>query len=1319
MFTSLQSNDKAPLNLQAAISKPSHLIVQDILDSLQSRLDDCLAGDRRQLRHRLQGLQRRLTNDQPIDKGLAELQTAIASSCERRRERLARLPVPSFNADLPLNRQRERIAATIRSHPVVVICGETGSGKTTQLPQICLSLGLGAAGMIGHTQPRRIAARSVAVRIAEELYTPLGGAVGYKVRFSDRVGPDTVIKLMTDGILLAETQSDRDLEQYEVILIDEAHERSLNIDFLLGYLHRLLPRRPELKVIITSATIDPERFSRHFHNAPIIEVSGRGYPVDIRYRPLLAEDEDGRDRDLQQAILDAVDEVSRIDRGDILIFLSGEREIRETSESLRKHHPPDTEILPLYARLSAAEQNRVFQPHGRRRIVLATNVAETSLTVPGIRYVIDPGTARISRYSHRSKIQRLPIEKISQASANQRAGRCGRVSAGLCIRLYSEEDFSIRPTFTDPEILRTNLAAVILQMSVLRLGEIEDFPFIDPPDSRLISDGFQLLFELGAVDAQRQVTELGRQLARLPIDPRLGRMILAARQESCLSEVLIIASALAVQDPRERPLERQQAADELHRRFRDERSDFLALLNLWHHYHEQARRLSRNKLRQLCEDEFLSFVRLREWHDLHQELHALVTATGFHPNQEPAEYEPLHRALLAGLLGHLGVKQEDPSWLGARNRRFYIFPGSGLFKKGPKWVMAAELVETTKLYARTVARIDPAWIEALAGHLLKRSYSEPHWEKRTAQVAATERVTLYGLPIVAGRKVNYGPIDPVLSRELFIRHALVQQEFHCQAPFFLHNRQLLAEAEELESKGRRRDLLVAEEVLFEFYDRRLPTGIYSGPGFEKWRRQVEQREPQLLFMSRELLLAPQAETITAEQFPDYLDLDGLRLPLSYRFAPGEEDDGVTLSVPLAALNQLDPRRLQWLVPGLLGQRLTALLKSLPKALRRHVVPVPDYVAVLLETLQPGNVSLTQAMAAQLYKITGVAIPPEAWRPELAPGHLQMRLRVLDADGQVLAEGRELQSIQERLQGQAQASFAALPPPEFERDQVRDWDFGELPDYVEFSRNQVTLKGYPALVAQADGSLALRLLDSPERAEQALRQGLRRLIMLKLRDKMKYLRQNLPAFQTMSLHFLKVGTQEDLREDLITAIVDRAFLGDAPLPRTPTAFTECLEQGKQRLLPVANEYGELVRQILRAYHEIRTMLAGAVPFSWSEAVRDIEEQLERLIHTGFIAHTPWFWLQQMPRYLKAIQVRLQKLKQAPDRDRHWRGEIGWQWEQCKRQLNQNAERGLDDPELEQFRWMLEEYRVSLFAQELKTALPVSVKRLEEQWKKVKA
>ena len=1292
--------------------------MQYTLNALQVLLDDCLCRDRNGLRRRLQGLRRRLQAGKPIERSLEQLGVEIADSSACRAAQRAHLPTPLFAEDLPVNQRRDEIAAAIRANQVVVICGETGSGKTTQLPKICLSLGLGAAGTIGHTQPRRIAARSVAARLSEELKTDLGGLVGYKVRFSDRLGPDTVVKLMTDGILLAETQHDRDLTQYEVIIIDEAHERSLNIDFLLGYLRRLLPRRPDLKLIITSATIDPERFSRHFNDAPIIEVSGRTYPVETRYRPLLTDDEDDRDRDLQQAILDAVDEVSRIERGDILIFLSGEREIREVAESLRKHHPPDTEILPLYARLSTTEQNRVFQPHGKRRIVLATNVAETSLTVPGIRYVIDPGVARISRYSHRSKVQRLPIEKISQASANQRAGRCGRVSAGVCIRLYAQEDFQSRPDFTEPEILRTNLAAVILQMSTLGLGEMDAFPFLDPPDSRLITDGFRLLFELGAVNDVRQVTDLGRQLAKLPIDPRLGRMILAARQEGCLTEVLIIASALAIQDPRERPLEHQQAATEKHRRFWDAQSDFQALLNLWNYFHEQSRHRSKNQLRNLCREEFLSFVRLREWHDLHQQLYGLVTEMGLRPNEEPASYEPLHRALLTGLLGNLGIKQEDQSWLGARNRRFYIFPGSGLFKKGPKWLIAAELVETARLYARTVAKIDPDWIEPAARHLVRRSYSEPHWEKRVAQVAATERVTLYGLPIVVGRRVNYGPLDPVAAREIFIRHALVEQEFHCKAPFFQHNRELLLEMEELEAKARRRDIRVDEAVLYHFYEERVPAGIYSGPQFEQWRTQAERENPRLLFLTREALLVKE-EAATAMRFPDHLDNDGLRLPLSYRFEPGAEDDGVTLTAPLAALNQIDLRRLEWLVPGLLEQRLAALLKSLPKALRRHFVPVPNYVKVLMEVLTPGKVSLTEAMAVQLFRITGVAIPPDAWNPAAVPDHLRMRFQVLDPAGKALAQGRDLEVIRARLREPARQSFAALPTGEFERDEVRDWDFGELPEQVEFARNGITLKGYPALVVEEGGKLALRLLDCPQRAQTALRLGLRRLLAVRLRDQVKYLKQNLSGLQTMSLQYVGVGTQEDLREDLLAAILDRAFLEVGPLPRNQAEFETRLERSKARLLPVANEVCDLTGQTLAAFHAVRKILNGDIPLGWMEAVADSREQVDRLIYPGFVSRTPTEWLRQLPRYLKAIEVRLQKLKQAPERDRQRRGEIAGLWEECKVLLQRHANRGESDPELEKFRWMLEELRVSLFAQELKTAVPVSVKKAEEQLKKVRS
>jgi len=1287
------------------------------LTALQNRLAECPTHDRVRLASRLRGLQRRLHQGKPVDRGLEQLTNELEAAAVRLDERRARLPVPTFDDHLPISAHRQAVAAAIRDHQVVVLCGETGSGKTTQLPKICLSLGLGAAGLIGHTQPRRIAARSVASRIAAELRTTVGGQVGYKVRFSDRIGSETIVKLMTDGILLAETQSARQLDQYEVLIIDEAHERSLNIDFLLGYLKRLLPRRPDLKLIITSATIDPERFSRHFDHAPIIEVSGRTYPVELRYRPLLAAEEDERDRDLPQAILDAVDEVWQQGPGDILIFLSGEREIRETAESLRKHHPPNTEILPLYARLSATEQSRVFQPHGRPRIVLATNVAETSLTVPGIRYVIDPGVARISRYSPRGKVQRLPVERISQASAQQRAGRCGRVMAGICVRLYSEEDFQSRPAFTDPEILRTHLAAVILQMCALNLGRPEDFPFVDPPDSRQISDGFRLLFELQAVDEQRGITELGRQLAKLPVDPRLGRMLLAAQQESSLREVLIIVAALAIQDPRERPLEKQQAADEKHRRFRDEQSDFMALLKLWDYYHEQARQLSKNQLRNLCQADFLSFVRMREWHDLHRELLGRVAEMGMRLNEEPASYGGLHRALLTGLLGHLGLKQEEHAYLGAHGRNFYLFPGSGLFKKRPRWVMAAERVETTRLYARTVARIEPDWVEGLAGPLLKRSYAEPHWEKRSAQVAATERVTLYGLPIIAARRVNYGRLDPALARQVFIRQALVVGEFHCKAPFFQHNRQLLEELAELETRARR-DLTADEEALYRFYDERIPEGVYSGPSFEAWRKKAERRHSRLLFLDRETLLAPARTAVDGENFPDHLDLDGLKLPLTYRFTPGAADDGVTLTIPLAAVNQVDPKRLDWLVPGLRAERMAALLKSLPKALRRNFVPVPNYVQALLEVIEPGEQSLTRAMAERLHRMTGVQIPEDAWNPEAAPPHLRMRFRVVDAEDQERVVGRDWETIQQQLRGAARAGFAALPTPEFEREQLRDWDFGELPEEVSFVRNDIQLRGYPALVAEADGALALRILDSPARAEAATRAGLRRLIGWRLGPVFKSLARDVPQFQRMTLHYLGLGTQEQLREDLLNAILDRAFLTNEPLPRDRVAFEALLERGRTRLSAARADVGRMAAEILAAYHEVRRVLRDAPSPVWTEALADIRDQLAHLMEPGFLSRTPPEWLPQLPRYLRAVAVRLNKLRQAPDKDRQRSGDIIRLWERCKRRLKQDAERERYDPELTRFRWLLEELRVSQFAQELKTIAPVSVKRLEEQWGRVK-
>ncbi|MGD8498283.1 MAG: ATP-dependent RNA helicase HrpA, partial [Chromatiales bacterium] len=920
------------------------------LAALDGEIDQCLAGDRAGLRRRLRGLQRRLRERKPIDRGLGALVEAVRTSATRRQSRVSSRPAIEYPLELPVVARREEIAATIRDHPVVIVCGETGSGKTTQLPKICLELGRGIDGLIGHTQPRRIAARSVAARLAEELGGEIGQHVGFKIRFSDHTRPTGYVKLMTDGILLAEIQQDRLLSRYDTLIIDEAHERSLNIDFLLGYLKQLLPRRPDLKLIITSATIDPERFSRHFDDAPIVEVSGRTYPVDIRYRPLVGEDEDSRDLTLLEGIVQAADELAGEGPGDILVFLSGEREIREAAEALRKHHPGHTEILPLYARLSATEQQRVFQSHRGRRIVLATNVAETSLTVPGIRYVIDTGRARISRYSWRSKIQRLPIEAVSQASANQRAGRCGRVSEGVCIRLYDEQDFERRDAFTEPEILRTNLASVILQMEALGLGDIEAFPFVEPPDPRLIKDGYRLLHELGAVDQRNRITALGRRIARLPVDPRLARMLIAAEGQGCLRETLIVVSALAVQDPRERPLEHQQAADQAHARFLDERSDFLAYLNLWEYYQVQRLHLSKSKLRRQCRDEFLSFMRIREWIETHGQLRTLMLESGARENEKDASYAQLHRALLSGLLSHIGIRDEAGEFIGARNRRFRVFPGSGLFKRPPKWLMAAEIAETARVYARTCARIEPEWLEGLARPLMRREVFEPHWQRRAGRAGAYERLSLYGLVVVAKRRIDYTRINPVESRELLIRHALVYGEYKGEPTFLKHNLALVDEVEELEARSRRRDILVDEDSLYAFYDRLLPETITNLAAFERWRAEVEREDPKALFFRREALMRHEAEDITAERFPDTIQVGGLRLPLTYRFEPEAEDDGVSVTVPAAALNQLDRAPFDWLVPGLFEERLVALIRGLPKALRKNFVPAPDFARALAQRL---------------------------------------------------------------------------------------------------------------------------------------------------------------------------------------------------------------------------------------------------------------------------------------------------------------------------------------------------------------------------------
>ncbi|QBQ56003.1 ATP-dependent RNA helicase HrpA [Nitrosococcus wardiae] len=1295
------------------------VILQPQLKALASKIPHCMRCDQHRLRRRLQ----RLAKGDAIHK-LDQLTQAIEHSRLRREQRRHQLPEPTFPQSLPVIERREEIGAAIRDHQVVIVSGETGSGKTTQLPKICLELGRGVAGMISHTQPRRIAARSVANRIAEELNSDLGQLVGYKVRFHDRVSPNTYIKLMTDGILLAETQGDRFLEQYDTLIIDEAHERSLNIDFLLGYLQQLLPKRPDLKVIITSATIDTERFSQHFNQAPIIEVSGRTYPVEVRYRPLCGE-QDQQDRELPQAILDAVDELSRLGSGDVLVFLPGEREIRETAEALRKHHPPHTEILPLYARLSAAEQNRVFKPHAGRRIVLATNVAETSLTVPGIHYVVDPGLARLSRYSVRSKVQRLPIEKISQSSANQRAGRCGRIAEGICIRLYSEDDFLNRPQFTDPEILRTNLASVILQMKALKLGAVENFPFIDPPPAKMINDGLRLLEELGALDEAQNLTAIGRQLAQLPIDPRISRMVLASNEFHCLNEILIIASALSIQDPRERPLDAQQAADEAHARYQDERSDFLSYLKLWEDFHHQRAHLSQNKLRAYCREHFLSYLRLREWHDIQQQLKLLVANIGFRPNQVPAEYEAIHRALLTGLLGNIAFKSEQDHYLGARNIKLQIFPGSALFKKRPKWVVAAELVETSRLYARCVAKMDPQWIEPLASHLVKRSYFDPHWEKRPAQVMAYERVTLYGLTVIPKRRIHYGPLNPEEARAIFIREALVQGDYDTRAPFFRHNQELFEEIEELEHKSRRRDVLVDEEILYQFYDARIPAGIYNGASFERWRQQAERKTPRLLFLSREELMRHEASAVTVERFPDQITIKGIPLALGYHFEPGHPLDGVTLTVPLAVLNQLEASRFQWLVPGLLKEKITCLIKALPKALRRNFVPVPDFAEACIQALNPEQGPLLEVLARHLQTMTGIALSANHWQDAELPPHLQMNFRLVDEEGKELAMSRDLVALQQEWGGKAQRSFRGWDESGLTREGITQWDFGELPEQVELERHGLKLKGYPALQDKGS-SVSLVIMDSAETAQETTRLGLRRLFMLALPQQIKYLRKNLPGIQKMCLHYTRIPPApgekgdssqpscESLKDELVQGIVDRTFIFEHPWVRSAEEFAARKEKGGSELMMTANELCRLIEAILAEYHEIAKQLTGNLPLPWLNSISDMKEQLAHLVYHGFISQTPPAWLVHLPRYLKGMRLRLSKLRENPGRDKQRQAEIAPLWLACRQRWEPQGETNLA---LETYRWMLEEYRISLFAQELGTAHPVSPKRLAAQWKAV--
>ncbi|GLZ37333.1 ATP-dependent RNA helicase HrpA [Actinokineospora sp. NBRC 105648] len=1284
------------------------------LADLRAALPELMLRDQRRLGRRLDGI--RKTRD-PARKQASLAKIAEEVDAARRRIELRRSSVPAlrYPEELPVSQRRADIRAAIRDHQVVIVAGETGSGKTTQLPKICLELGRGVAGLIGHTQPRRIAARTVAERVAEEVGTPLGETVGWKVRFTDQVGERTLVKLMTDGILLAEIQNDRLLSAYDTIIIDEAHERSLNIDFLLGYLARLLPRRPDLKVVITSATIDPERFSRHFGDAPIVEVSGRTYPVEVRYRPLVDLDDPDADpdRDQTQGILDAVDELCAEGPGDILVFLSGEREIRDTAEALAGRNLRDTEVLPLYARLSSAEQHRVFQAHGNRRVVLATNVAETSLTVPGIKYVVDPGTARISRYSNRLKVQRLPIEPVSQASANQRKGRCGRTSDGVCVRLYSEDDFDARPEFTDPEILRTNLASVILQMSAADLGEMADFPFIDPPDKRNIADGVQLLQELGALDPAepdpaKRLTDLGRKLAQLPVDPRLARMVIEADQAGCVSEVMVVAAALSIQDPRERPQEKQQAAAEKHARFADPDSDFLTYLNLWEYVREQQKELSGSRFRRQCKAEFLNYLRIREWQDIHSQLRQVVRQLNITPNEVRPDPRNIHTALLSGLLSHIGFR--DPAgkeYFGARNAKFAVFPGSALFKKPPRWVMAAELVETTRLWARTAARIEPEWIEPLAAHLVKRTYSEPHWEAKQGSVVATERVTLYGLPIVVDRKVQYGRIDPEVSRDLFIRNALVEGDWQTRHHFFRDNRALLREVEELENRVRRRDILVDEETLFAFYDQRVPADVVSGRHFDTWWKKTRQEQPDLLNYSKSMLVNDHAGKISEQDFPDALQQHGLTLPLTYRFEPGRADDGVTARVPISVLNQIEGDGFSLQVPGLREEVVTALIRSLPKPLRRNFVPVPDFAKAVVRRLGEVEESLPDAVGRELKALTGVVVPRESWQLDTVPEHLRTTFQIVDGD-KTLAQGKDLGALKAQLKTQLRASLAEATV-DLQRRGLTAWTIGTLPKVARTEQRGLVVTAYPALVDEGT-TVAVRMLDTEPDQRAAMWLGTRRLILLNVPSPVKFVVRTLSNQAKLALSHNPHGSVPALLADCVDAAADHLITTAGGPAWDEAGFTRLKESVRTRLNETTLDVLDRVRKVVTAWNDVQLRLTRTAGPIFVEPLADIREQLAGLIHPAFATETGVTRLADLERYLRGIERRLDKLPERPDRDTAWMHTVQDLEDAYHDLLEQLRPSARETEQVRAVRWMIEELRVSYFAQTLGTPTPISDKRI---------
>ena len=1321
--------------------------VTSLQQSLFSQLNDIMRVDQRRLSARIHGIGK-IKSQETQQAVVDEIQQQIEQARVRVESRKSAVQNPIvFPESLPVSQRKAEIEKLLSEHQVIVVAGETGSGKTTQLPKMCLELGFGNLGTIGHTQPRRIAARSVAARIAEELQTELGDLVGYKVRFNDQISDNTQIKLMTDGILLAEIQTDRFLNQYSCLIIDEAHERSLNNDFILGYLKQLLPRRPDLKVIITSATIDVERFSKHFNNAPIIEVSGRTYPVEVRYRPVVEED----DQDQLQGILNAVDELQAEGRGDILIFMNGEREIRDTAEALQKQNLKHTEILPLFARLSAQEQNKIFHPSGLNRIVLATNVAETSLTVPGIKYVIDPGTARISRYSYRTKVQRLPIEPISQASANQRKGRCGRVSEGICIRLYSEEDFNNRPEFTDPEILRTNLASVILQMTALGLDDIEAFPFVDAPDKRHIQDGVKLLEELGAIQPKKiksykndgarfptrakdvsankngtryetcaieseekkqgwELTTIGRQLAQLPVDPRLAKMLLSAVDFGSVYEVMIIVSALSIQDPRERPTEKQQASDEKHRRFADKKSDFLAFLNLWNYVQEQQKALTKNQFRRQCQKDFLNYLRIREWQDIYQQIRLAVREMGLPINSEKAEYQQIHTALLSGLLSHIGLKEaEKQQYLGARNAHFAIFPNSVLFKKQPKWVMAAELVETSKLWGRMVADIDPEWIEPLAEHLTKKSYSEPRWSKSRGAVIADEKVSLYGVPIVAARPVNYGSIDSTVSREIFIQSALVEGDWNTKHKFFKQNQQLIREVEELEHKSRRRDILVDERTLFEFYDQRIGTDVVSQKHFDTWWKKAEKQDPELLNFERSFLINDDAEQVSKLDFPNFWHQGNLKLKLAYQFEPGTDADGVTVHIPLPLLNQVEMTGFDWQIPGLREELVIALIKSLPKSYRRNFVPAPNYAQAFLGRAVPLEKPLLDTLIHELRRMTGVTVAAEHWHWEQIPSHLKMTFRVVDENGKKIAESMNLDELKFSLKDRVQESISAVADDGIEQSGLHIWSFAELPQCYEQKQRGFSVKAFPAIVDEKD-AVGIKLFETEFEQAVAMQQGLRRLLLLNVPSPIKYLHEKLPNKAKLGLYFTPFGRVLDLIDDCIACAVDKLIADFGGFVWNEESFDKLRDFVRENVNEVTVDIAQKVEQILTLTHQLNQRLKGKMDFTMAFALSDMKSQISGLIYQGFVQKSGYARLPDLLRYLQAIDKRMDKLAQDVNRDRAAMLRVE-QVQQAYQQLLAKLPKSKPiSDEVAEIRYMIEELRVSLFAQQLGTKYQVSEKRV---------